>query len=633
VARKIPGLQRVLDAPALFSVAYGEIASSIYVALGIIALHALGLTPEVLALVGALFIVVALSYAEGTTAIPETGGAATFVRRAFNDFVGFLTGWALFLDYLIVIALSALFMPHYLGAALKMQSLEHNPWDVVIGVAVVLGIAALRLVRRSAFYRYGIVIAVLDLLTQLLLVVLGFAFLFSGDALTHDVSIGTHPSWHQILFALPLAMLAYTGLETVANLAEETREPGRDLPRSLFSGIGLVVLIYVAIALVALSAFPATGGTTELGTIWLRAPLMGIVDALGDPLPNVAADALRVYVGLTGAVILLVAVTTSMSGFTRLAHSLGEHGQLPRAFGRLNRRTLVSPQAIVSAALISTALMIGTSFVNEDVAFLASLFSFGVLAAFTAAQLAVIKLRFSEPELPRPYRTPLNVRIRGVEVPLPAIVGAVATFTIWVIALGTHAGARYGGPAWLAAGVVVYFLVRRGRGEGLLEHVAAPPEALPEAQFTSILVPMKLGAIGEEMIATAVKLAEDRSANVEALYVIRVPLDQPLDAELHDKEEAAAASLAEARILGADHGVDVEGETIRARSIGDAIVQEATRRGNDLIVLGSAPRWRRQSRFFSPTVEFVLRKAPCEVLVVAFPEGVMEEDGADTGLS
>jgi len=629
VARKIPGLQRVLDAPALFSVAYGEIASSIYIALGIIALHALGLTPEVLALVGALFIVVALSYAEGTTAIPETGGAATFVRRAFNDFVGFLTGWALFLDYLIVIALSALFMPHYLGAALKIESLEHNPWDVVIGVAVVLGIAALRLVRRSAFYRYGIVVAVLDLLTQLLLVVLGFAFLFSGDALTHDVSIGTHPSWHQILFALPLAMLAYTGLETVANLAEETREPGRDLPRSLFSGIGLVVLIYVAIALVALSAFPATGGTTELGTIWLRAPLMGIVDALGDPLPTVAADALRVYVGLTGAVILLVAVTTSMSGFTRLAHSLGEHGQLPRAFGRLNRRTLVSPQAIVSAALISIALMIGTSFVNEDIAFLASLFSFGVLAAFTAAQLAVIKLRFSEPELPRPYRAPANVRIRGVDVPLPAIVGAAATFAIWVIALATHPGARYGGPAWLAAGVVVYFLVRRGRGEGLLEHVAAPPEALPEAQFTSILVPMKLGAIGEEMIATAVKLAEDRRAHVEALYVIRVPLDQPLEAELHDQEEAAAASLAEARILGSDHGVEVEGETIRARSIGDAIIQEATRRGTDLIVLGSAPRWRRQSRFFSPTVEFVLRKAPCEVLVVAFPEGVMEDDGAD----
>src|SRR5437762_8978748 len=155
MARKIPGLQRVLDAPALFSVAYGEIASSIYVALGIIALHALGLTPEVLALVGALFLVVSLSYAEGTTAIPETGGAATFVRRAFNDLAGFLTGWALFLDYLIVISLSALFLPHYLGGALKIDSLSRNPWDLVTAVCVILVVAAFRLVRRSSFYRYG----------------------------------------------------------------------------------------------------------------------------------------------------------------------------------------------------------------------------------------------------------------------------------------------------------------------------------------------------------------------------------------------------------------------------------------------------------------------------------------------
>ena len=633
MARKITGLQRVLDAPALFSVAYGEIASSIYVALGIIALHALGLTPEVLAAVGALFLVVSLSYAEGTAAIPETGGAATFVRRAFNDLVGFLTGWALFLDYLIVIALSALFLPHYLGAAFEWGSLEHNPWDVVVGVGVVFGVAAIRLVRRSAFYHYGIFVAVLDLLTQVLLVVLGFAFLFSSDALTKGVSIGTNPSWHQIAFALPLAMLAYTGLETVSNLAEETREPGRDVPRSLFSAIGLVVLIYVAIACVGLSAFPATDGTTALGTEWLRSPLMGIVDALGGPLPDPLATALRVYVGLTGAVILLVAVTTSISGFTRLAHSLGEHGQLPRAFGRLNRRTLVSPQAIVAAALVSTALIIGSSFVHDDVAFLASLFSFGVLGAFTAAQLAVIKLRFSEPELPRPFRVPWNVRVRGVEVPVPAIVGSAATFTIWIDAMATHPAARYGGPAWLLAGAVVYWLVRRGRGEGLLEHVKAPAESLPESEFTSILVPMKLGAIGEEMIATAVKLARDRGAHVEALYVIRVPLDQSLEAELDDQEEAAAASLAEARLLGNDNGVDVQVETVRARSIGDAIVDEARRRGSDLIVVGSAPRWRRQSRFFSPTVEYVLRKAPCEVLVVAFPEGVMEEDGVEEAVS
>jgi APA family basic amino acid/polyamine antiporter len=627
VARKIPGLQRVLDAPALFSVAYGEIASSIYVALGIIALHALGLTPVVLALMGGLFLVVSLSYAEGTTAIPETGGAATFVRRAFNDLAGFLTGWALFLDYLIVIALSALFMPHYLSAALKVDALGDEPWDVVVGVCAILVIAAFRLVRRSAFYRYGIVVAVLDLVTQAGLVALGFAFLFSPHALTKGVSIGTSPTWHEIAFALPLAMLAYTGLETVANLAEETREPGRDLPRSLFSGIGLVVVIYIAIGMVGLSAFPAENGTTELGTTWLRDPMMGIVAALQDHVGSGFGTALRMYVGLTGAVILLVAVTTSMSGFTRLAHSLGEHGQLPRAFGRLNRRTLVSPEAIVAAATISIALLVGTAFLTDEVTFLASLFSFGVLLAFTAAQLAVIKLRFSEPELARPYRAPGSIRLRGVEVPLPAVVGSVATFAILLVALATHPGARYGGPIWLAAGLVVYGVVRHTRGAGLLEHVQAPPEHLPETQYSSILVPMKLGLIGEEMIATAVKLAQERGADVEALHVIRVPLDRALETELDIEEERATASLAEAQLLGADHGVAVRGETVRARSIGEAIVKEAERSGVDLIVLGSAPRWRRQSRFFSPTVEYVLRKAPCEVLVVAFPEGVMEEDG------
>jgi APA family basic amino acid/polyamine antiporter len=423
-------------------------------------------------------------------------------------------------------------------------------------------------------------------------------------------------------------MLAYTGLETVANLAEEAREPGRDLPRSLFSGIGLVVVIYVAIALVALSAFPAENGTTELGTRWIHAPLIGIVVALQGHIPAGLVTALRIYVGLTGAVILLVAVTTSISGFTRLAHSLGEHGQLPRAFGRLNRRTLVPPEAIISAVVISTALLLLASLFTDTVVFLASLFSFGVLAAFTAAQLAVIRLRYTEPELPRPYRASPDVRLRGVEVPLPAIVGAAGTFAIFVMALVTHAGARYGGPIWLAIGLLVYGLVRHGRGEGMLERVEAPREHLPETEFTSILVPMKLGLIGEEMIATAVKLAQERGAQVEALHVIRVPLDTPIDAELDLEEERAAASLAEAQLLGADHGVQVRGETVRARSIGDAIVQEAKRRGADLIVLGSAPRWRRQSRFFSPTVEYVLRKAPCEVLVVAFPEGVMEEDGA-----
>jgi APA family basic amino acid/polyamine antiporter len=629
MARKLPRLQRVLDAPALASVAYGEIASSIYFALGIIALHALGLTPAVLGIVGVLFLVIALSYAEGTAAIRATGGAATFVRVAFNDFAGFLTGWVLFLDYLIVIALSALFFPHYLGLALGVHTITHHPGDV-IAACVLIGLIALsRLARRTRLYSFGIAVPLLDLVTQVLLVVLGFSLLFSGRALTRGLSLGTSPTWHELAFALPLAMLAYTGLETVANYAEEVRWPGRDLPRSLFSAIGCVVIVYVLIALVGLSAFPASHGTTALGTDWLRSPLMGIVAALQVHLPHWFGRVLRVYVGLTGALVLLAAATTSISGFGRLAYSLGEHGQLPRAFGRLHRRTLVAPASVVAASGIAIGLVAGTSFLSHGITFLASLFSFGVLLAFTAAQLAVIKLRVTEPELHRPFRIPLGIRVRGATIPLPSVLGALATFAVFVAAMATHIGARCGGPAWLLGGLVVYLLVRRSRGVGLLEHiVAAGDHDLPEAEFSKILVPMKLGQIGTETIATAVKLAQERNAAVETLFVIRVPLELPFDSPLPELEEQAAASILEAQVFGADSGVQVVGRMVRARSIGDAIIEAAAETGADLIVLGSSPRWRRQSRFFSPTVEYVLRKAAAEVLVVAFPEGVLEKSPA-----
>jgi APA family basic amino acid/polyamine antiporter len=626
VARKLPGLRRELDARSLFSVAYGEIASSIYVALGVIALHALGFTPLVLLVVGALFLLVSLSYAEATSALPETGGAATFVRKAFNDLAGFMTGWVLFLDYLIVIALSALFVPHYLAAALQVDALDHNPWDVVAGVVSILVVSGIRLIRKPTLYGIGIVVPALDLLTQVVLVVLGFVFVFSPHTLTHGTSLGHAPTWGSLAFALPLGMLAYSGLDTVANLAEEARSPGVDLPRSLFAAIGTVVAVYVAIAVVAVSAFP--GPHSELGSRWLRSPLIGVATQIRAQIPEPFGDILRFFVGASGALILIAAVTTSIGGFSRLAYSLGEHGQLPRVFGRLHRRTLVSPQAILCAAVISSGIVVATAFIRHDVTFLASVFSFGVLLAFTAAQLAVIKLRIAEPDLPRPYRAPFNVEVRGVAIPVPAVLGSVLTFAIWIVAMATHPGARYAGPVWLLAGLVVYVAVRRAHGEGLTERVvSADEQPLSDVpQFRKILVPMKLGIIGEEMLATAVKLAAEHDATVEALHVVRVSLDLPLDAQLSDEEADAEVALEEARALGADHDVEVIGTTLRARAIGRAIVDHAQATGADLIVVGSSPRWRRQSRFFSPTVDYLLRTAPCEVLIVAFPQRVLDEE-------
>ena len=627
MARKLRGFERVLDAPSLFAVAYGEIASSLYIALGIVAGAALGLTPLVLLVTGGVFVLVSLSYAEGTTALPETGGAATFVRRAFNDLAGFVTGWVLFLDFLIVMALSALFVPHYVAGAFGAPSLRESPWDALIGCSVIVVIAGVRVVRRTRLHVGAFVVALLDLVVQSVLVLLGLALLLSPTTLVDGLTLESGQDWSDLAFALPLAMLAYTGLETVANLAEEATEPGRTLPRSLFSAIGLVVVVTVLIGAIGLSAYPVTNGETALGQEWLELPLVGIAAAFDGLLPAVVVDALKVAVGISGVLILVGAATTSFSGITRLTYSLAEHGSLPREFARLERRAVVSSEAIGIAAALAVGLIVLTEVVADgDPTFLASLYSFGVLIAFTAAQLAVIRLRVREPELERPFVARPNVTIRGHRIPLAALVGAPLTFTIWVLSMLTHPGARYAGPVWLLAGLGIYVAVRRTRKRGLFEHVT-PVEELPtSAVFERILVPMKLGDIGEEMVATAIALAKERGAAIEAITVVRVPRKFALEGELPaDVAARVDASLEEARALGSDYGVEVHGDVVRARSIGHAIVDEAERRHADLIVLGSSPRWRRQSRFFSPTVDFVLRHAPCEVLVVAFPDGVFEE--------
>jgi APA family basic amino acid/polyamine antiporter len=627
VARKIRGFERALDAPALFAIAYGEIGASIYVALGIVAGAALGLTPVVLGVTGLIFLVVALSYAEGTAAIPETGGAETFTRRAFNDLVGFVTGWALFLDYLIAIALSALFLPHYVGAALEIETLRDAPWDTIAAVAAVAAIGLVRFFRRSRLHTPALVVALLDLGVQSLIVILGLALVFSPDVLTDGFSLAPGQDWlGDVVYAIPLGFVAYTGLETVANLAEEAREPGTTLPRSLFTAIGLVVVLTVLVAVVGVTAFPAPDGTTELGGRWLEAPLVGVVTAFGGHLSSGVVDVLRAAVGLSAALILVMAVTTSISGCARLAHSMGTHGMLPRELGRLERKTLVSREAIAAITLVAIAVLLVAAPVEDEARFLAGTYSFGVLLAFTLAQLAVIRLRRREPDLGRPFRARPDVRLGGVDVPLPALVGAPLTAAVLVVALVTHESARYAGPAWIVLGLAIYLTTRVRAKHGVLEDVN-PRIALPTGvSFSRILVPMKLGVIGEEMVATAVALAKEKGARVEAITVVQVPRERTLEAPLPEElAAAAAASMAGARALGEENDVEVEADAVRARSIGHAIVDEASRRGVDLIVLGSSPRWRRQSRFFSPTVDYVLKHSPCEVLVVAFPEGVFEE--------
>ncbi len=632
MAKPLTDPNRRLRARSLALVAYGEIGSSLIFALGIVALYADALTPWVLLAVGLLILVVTLSYAEGVTAMPEAGGAATFVRRAFSDPLGFVTGWMLFLDYLVVIALAALFVPHYLGGAVGWDGITDSPWDAVVGISVIAALALVRRVKRVRLYAIAVVMAGVAVVAQLLLAILGFILVWSSDSLTLGVDIGSTPSWASIALALSLATLAYTGLETITNFAAEVREPGRTLPRSLFVGIGAVVVINVAVSMVGISAYPVhpvagapDGVASGLSTEWLQAPLLGIATAIGDELPW-GGGALEAFVGISDALILITVMATAMAGGERLAYAMARYDMLPHAFARPERGASPTGAATLAAAVIAPVLIVLADVVGNGARFLAGLYSFGVLIAMTAAQMAVVRLRVREPELPRPFRVPGNIRWRGAWIPVVSIIGAVLTLLLWVASLATHGGARIAGPVWLALGVVVYLLSRRAGGETLLGRARpAVPDLVeaPEHETRRILVPLKLSNIGEEVLATAIKLAEERAAEVRVLCVVKVPLSQPLDAVVGDEEARAHDAIDEVRQVADEQGIELKARLVRARSLSEAIIAEAEEVEADLIVMGSAPRWRSQKRFFSPTVDEVLRGAPCEVMVVTYPEGVL----------
>ncbi|MHB1003756.1 MAG: APC family permease, partial [Thermoleophilia bacterium] len=252
--RKVHDLQRVLGWPALYSTAYGNVGSSIYYALGVVAAFALGLSPVVFMVAGVVFALTSFSYAEATAAVPEAGGSSSFARRAFNELISFADGWALMLDYIITIAISAFFVPNYL--AVFFPVLKTWPANSIGGVVVVLLLVLTNIVGVKEASGLNIFLAILDLLTQLFLIIVGFLLLFSPNMLIENVHWGIAPTWGQMLFGISIAMIAYTGIETVSNLAGEAREPGKDVPKSIIMVLITVLVMYASISVIALSIMP-----------------------------------------------------------------------------------------------------------------------------------------------------------------------------------------------------------------------------------------------------------------------------------------------------------------------------------------------------------------------------------------
>src|ERR1700754_4464990 len=507
--RRLEGLERVLGVNALFSTAYGNVGSSIYYALGLVASYALGLTPVVI-ITGFFFLCTAASYAEATTTYPEAGGSSSFARRAFNEFWSFFAAWAQMLTYVATIATSAFFVPHYLGG-LFWEELKHTPGDVIFTCITIAVLGAINIVGVKESTGVNVLLAVVDFLTQLLLVLVGFFLVFNPEILIDNIHLGVAPTWTNFILAIPIGMLAYTGIETVSNMSEEAKDESKTIPAAIARVRLAVFAIYFTLPAVALSALPVYQNSageyvTKLGLPEDQGgsagdPVLGVVRAMDlGPIQG----ATELYVGLLAATILFLATNAGLIGISRLVYSMGIHRQLPDALRRLHPRYRTPWIGIIVFSGFAILVTL-----PGQAKFLGAVYSFGALLSFTMAHFSVIKLRFSKPDFPRTYKGPGNVMWRGVELPLFAIVGGTFTAISFVVVVVLNLPVAAFGTGWLILGIIIYNLFRKRHGLDLTStHKVAIPQPVVdhEAEYDSVLVPLG-DTYDESVVATAAKLA------------------------------------------------------------------------------------------------------------------------------
>jgi basic amino acid/polyamine antiporter, APA family len=605
------GLQRVLGTGALFSTAYGNVGSSIYYALGLVAIFALGMTPVVFLIAGLIFACTAATYTEATTMFPEAGGSSSFARRAFNEFWSFFAAWGQMLTYIITVSISAFFVPHYLGVF--WEPLGESPADIVAGILVVVVLATVNIVGVKESAGVNVFFAVADFLTQVLLVVVGVVLVLDPDLLVSQIDFGTTPTVSDFLIAIPVGMVAYTGIETISNMAEEARDYGHTIPRGMGLVVVAVFVIYAFLPAIALSAMPVQNGETTLALSkeeggYADDPILGVVANLDLGALQGAAE---IYVGVLAATILFIATNAGMIGVSRLTYSMGQYRQLPERLRALHPKFRTPYVAIMVFGLIACLTIL-----PGQAELLGTIYAFGAMLSFTVAHFAVVALRIKQPARERPFRSPGTIRWRGSDLPVLALIGGTGTGISWIVVSVLNIETLVAGTVWLALGVTTYVLYRRRQGLPLTathKIVSPKPAVEHEVEYESVLVAFEDGRYSPEAVSTARRLAARRRRGIHVLVTITVPPNAPIDAHMPEEESRAATIIDTAQMSG---GRRVTGHWAKVRpgQAGRRIVEEAREIRARALVMSLPPR-RAGMSLFGKTLETVLAERPCRVII------------------
>lgn len=489
-SRRRAKLPRTLGAGALFSACYGNVGSSIYYSLGVTAALALGLTPLALILAGLIFVTTALNYAEGTAAMPHAGGSSAFARRAFNVPIGFIVGWIQLLNYTATVSISAYTAIAYLAVLGEypgvhfFHALQQPFWHIAGTIVLIVALMAVNVVGIQESSLVNLVLALLDLTTQVVLVVLGAILLLNFRTVLSNVHLGVAPSWGNFLASISLAMVTFTGIETISNMSEEARNPGRTVPRATFLVIIAVLLVSSFLPTIGMSVFPVHLDphthqfVTDLGgDRWKNDPVSGIVTFFR---PASLAFWAGVWVAILAFTILVIATNAGLIGISRLSYSLASNNLFPARFAKLHPRFHTPYFSILVFGILAALLVL-----PNKIDLMAAVYSLAATFAFCTAHLAVMRLRYVLPAMPRPYRMPFNIDFGRSAIPLLSVVGAVAIGAVFAQLLFQNiSSSTFIYVGWLIAGVAAYVGYRMYRKQPLWEALATPPAgARPPAYF------------------------------------------------------------------------------------------------------------------------------------------------------
>ncbi len=602
-------LKRVLGVFDLFAIGYGDLGSSIYYALGVTALFALGATPIALGLAGVVFICTALTYAEMSAAIHESGGSASFARHAFNDFISFIAGWGLLLDYVVTIAISSFAVGPYL--AYFFADLHKTSVQIVFTMVLLLILFIMNVIGVKQSTRVSLILTTITVLVQAVVIAIGLSTLANVDYIAHRLQINVpnapwSPTWSEFFKGLAMAMVAYTGIESIAQLAAESKRPVKTVPRAVILTMFTLLLIYLGISVVALSAVDPK----LLGTKYVLNPIASIVDAL-----PFGSKLLSPIIAIIAAIVLAVAANAGLIGASRLTFNMGEYYQLPRFFYVIHPRFRTPIVALAFFGIIAGFVVLAS---RGSMDFLADLYNFGAMLAFLFAHLSLICLRIKRPHLKRPFRAPLNIPFGRYSIPLTAIIGALASFGVWCLVVITKPQGRYLGIAWMTFGIIMYFAYRKRRKLKAMGHVSLEQISVPgyePLKVKKILLPTRAG-MQTEAVQMACEIAKIHNASITAIQVIEIPSSLPLDIGTPHRTAVAEAVLKCAEAIAREIGVDIELSIIRSRSLAETVLEIAEKGKFDLLVLGSLKSSHDpKSKMMNVDAEKIMRKSPCRIWV------------------